>query len=289
MTVINTRLQSGVNAVRAQLLPPAIGLGCSRLGSTLSGCGGPEAVRLLRHALDAGVTLFDTANIYGQGESERLLGEALRGQRSKVTLVTKAGQRFTALQRAATLVKAPLRRLAQVVPSLRRNIASRRAGALPRDYSAAHLRQSIESSLRRLDTDRIDLFLLHSPSAEAIAQGEAFAMLNGLRAAGTLGGWGISVDDEAAARAALAVPDVAGLQLPLSVAAALRPELSRAAERGVALFMRELFASGPRDAATRQAAVEAALAYPGATALVGTTSIPHLDEALRFGRAPGRR
>lgn len=265
--------------------PPAIGLGCARLGSTLGGCRGTDAISLLHHALDMGVTSFDTADIYGQGESERLLGKALGGHRGRVTLVTKAGQRFTGLQRAATLVKRPLRQLSRIVPALQRGIANRRAAPLPRDYSPQHLRRSIEGSLRRLTTDRIDLFLLHSPSAEIIARGEAFAMLDRLRAAGLLGAWGISCDDASAARAALNVPEVAGLQLPLSVAEALRPELALAAERGVALFLRELFADAPADAIGRRAAITAALAYPGATALVGTTSAAHLDEALRFGAA----
>jgi aryl-alcohol dehydrogenase-like predicted oxidoreductase len=273
-------------APHAATAAPAIGLGCSRLGSTLGGCRGADAIRLLHHALDAGVTLFDTANIYGQGESEKLLGEAFRGRRNQVTLVTKAGQRFTALQRAVTLIKGPLRQVSSMVPALRRNIASRRGAPLPRDYSPAHLRQSVEGSLRRLGTDRIDMFLLHSPSAEAIEQGEAFAMLDGLNQAGKLGAWGISCDDAAAVKAALAVPQVAGLQLPLLVARTLRPELEAAAQRGVALFMREIFA-GQQDNAGRQAAVSAALAYPRATALVGTTSTTHLDEALRFGRAKG--
>jgi aryl-alcohol dehydrogenase-like predicted oxidoreductase len=262
-----------------------IGLGCSRLGSTLSNCRGAEAVRLLHHAIDHGVTLFDTADIYGQGESEALLGRALQGRRQGVTLVTKAGQRFTAMQRAVALAKGPLRQLSAAVPALRRGIANRRAASLPRDYSPAHLQRAIEGSLRRLRRDRIDLFLLHSPPEEAIRQGEAFGMLNDLRRAGKLGAWGISCDDAPAARAALAVRDVAGLQLPLDVAATMRTELAMAAERGVSLFMRELFAGGAHDAEARRAAVAAALAYPGATALVGTTSTAHLDEALRFGAA----
>lgn len=267
---------------------PLLGLGCSRLGSTLSGCSGADAVRLLHHALDAGVTLFDTADIYGQGESERLIGEALRGRRQGVTIVTKGGQRFTAAQRAATLVKRPLRMLAGMIPSLRRGIAGRRAAPLPRDYTPAHLRRAVEGSLRRLGTERIDLYLLHSPSAEDIRRGEAFPLLERLRAAGTIGAWGISVDDAEAARAALRLPELRGLQLPLAIAEDLRPELAAAAAGGVTFLMREIFAGGPRDAASRRAAMAAALSHPGATALVGTTSAAHLDEALASARAVGR-
>jgi aryl-alcohol dehydrogenase-like predicted oxidoreductase len=265
-----------------------IGLGCSRLGSTLSNCRGPEAVRLVHHALDQGVVLFDTADIYGQGESESLLGQALRGRRQGVVLVTKAGQRFTAAQRAVALAKAPLRQLSALVPALRRGIAARRAAALPRDYSPAHLQRALEGSLRRLGTEQVELFLLHSPSAEVIRHGEAFEILEKMRMAGKLGAWGVSCDDAPAVRAALAVPGLGALQLPLSVAAELRPELADAAGRGVSMLMREIFAGGAGDAAARRAAVAAALAYPSATALVGTTSAAHLDEALRSGAAARR-
>ncbi|WP_159993401.1 aldo/keto reductase [Roseomonas sp. 18066] len=264
-----------------------IGLGCSRLGSTLGGARGEEARHLLRHALAQGVTLFDTADIYGQGESERLIGAALGADRDRVTIVTKAGQRFTAAQRAVTLVKRPLGMLARALPGLKRGIASRRAASLPRDYSAAHLQRSIEGSLRRLRTDRIDLFLLHSPDAAAIETGEAVGLLEAQRQAGKLGGWGISVDDAAAGRAALRLAGMAGLQIPLTVAAELRPEIAAFTARGGHLLLREIFAGQPSGVGHRQAAIAAALAWPGATALVGTTSIPHLDEALQHaaGRA----
>lgn len=263
---------------------PRLGLGCSRLGSTLGGCTGEAAIRLVRHARDAGVRLFDTADIYGQGDSERLLGAALRDRRDEVVLVTKAGQRFTPAQRVATLAKAPLRRLAAVAPSLRAGIARHRSGSLPRDYSPAHLRRGIEGSLRRLGTGRIDLFLLHSPDAETLRRGEASAMLDDAVRSGLIGGWGVSCDDLDAAEVALSIPQLAGIQLPLSLAPALRDGLAAAAGRGVLVLLREIMA-GAADTAARRAAIRAALAHPGAVALVGTTSVPHLDEALGMAAA----
>ncbi|MFC3125979.1 aldo/keto reductase [Pseudoroseomonas globiformis] len=265
---------------RSNLRVSAIGLGCSRLGSTLSGCTGPVAEKLLHHALDAGVTLLDTANIYGQGESERLIGRAIHGRRDEVTLVTKAGQRFTAAQRVVALAKSPLRMLAQRVPSLRAAIANRRAGALPRDFSPGHVQSSVEASLRRLGTDRIDLFLLHSPDAEAIRRGETFTMLDGLVRAGKLRAWGISVDDVASAEAALAVPSVAALQIPLAVAREMRPALEAGAAQGIGFMMREIFTGAATQPGGRAAAIHASLFFPQAMALVGTTSSAHLDEAL---------
>lgn len=270
---------------RSGLSASILGLGCSRLGSTLSGCGGAAAEALLRHALDAGVTLFDTANIYGQGESERLIGRALAGRRDEVTIVTKAGQRFTATQRVVALAKSPLRQLARRLPGLRGAIASRRAAPLPRDYSPAHLQGAVEASLRRLRIERIDLFLLHSPSAEAILQGAPFELLDRLVQAGKLRAWGISCDDGAAAREALRLPSVAALQLPLNVAQAMRPALTQAASQGIGLMLREIFAGQAGDAAARAAALQAALQFEQAVALVGTTSAGHLDEAVEAARS----
>lgn len=273
---------------RSGLTASLLGLGCSRLGSTLSGCTGAAAERLLQHALAAGVTLFDTANIYGQGESERLIGAALRGRRDEAVIVTKAGQRFTTAQRMAALAKAPLRQMARRLPGLRDAIASRRAAPLPRDYSPRHLQGSIEASLRRLQTERIDLFLLHSPSAAAVERGEAFEMLGRLVQQGKLRAWGVSCDDAEGATAALRVPAMAALQIPLSVAQAMRPALEAAAAQGVGLMMREIFAGQAGTPAAREAALQAALGFPQAIALVGTTSAAHLDEALGFAQRTRR-
>jgi aryl-alcohol dehydrogenase-like predicted oxidoreductase len=271
----------------------AIGLGCSRLGSTL-GEGGPAAAdRLLRHALDAGVTLFDTADIYGQGDSERLLGAAIRRRRDGVVVMTKAGQRFTWAQRAAALAKAPLRSAARYLPVLRAEIAASRAARLPRDYRPERLRRAVEGSLRRLGTDRIEVFLLHSPSAEDLRDGTPFGALDRLVEAGKILAWGVSCDDAAAVGAALHLPFVSVVQLPLAVAAAPGTEglIAEASARGVGIVVRELFAKlpgGVADPAARRAAIAAALGVPGAAALIGTTRPRHLDEALAFA-APHER
>ena len=258
-----------------------VGLGCSRLGSTLSGCNGAAAQRLLDHAVDAGVRVFDSADIYGQGDSERLLGQALRGsRRDRAVVVTKAGQRFTIAQQAATLVKGPIRRLSTAVPGLRKGIAERRAARLPRDYSARHIRRAAEDSLRRLNTDHIDVLLLHSPSSSELAACESYALLDQLRREGLILRWGVSCDDAAAAIAALAISGMTALQLPLAVAETIRPALNSAIELGTSVFLRELFAAAPGDKTMREAALRSGLSFRGATMLVGTTNIEHLDEAL---------
>jgi aryl-alcohol dehydrogenase-like predicted oxidoreductase len=104
-----------------------VGLGCNNFGMRI---GAEESARVVHAALDAGVTFFDTADIYGATESEVFLGRALAGRRDSVVVATKFGMRIDA----------------------------KRQGAKP-DY----VRRAVEDSLQRLGTDRIDLYQLHQP------------------------------------------------------------------------------------------------------------------------------
>src|ERR1700694_526802 len=68
-----------------------IGFGCARIGGLFSGGTRAEVIGLLRRAFDHGITFFDTADMYAQGESERLVGEAFRANRDRVVIATKVG------------------------------------------------------------------------------------------------------------------------------------------------------------------------------------------------------
>ena len=74
-----------------------VGLGCSRFGSIGSGIGNRQAVMLIDRAYELGINLFDTASIYGQGDSERLLGKTLQRRRDQVVIVSKAGYELSAV------------------------------------------------------------------------------------------------------------------------------------------------------------------------------------------------
>ncbi|TPW91045.1 aldo/keto reductase, partial [Schumannella luteola] len=122
----------------SELLVSVVGLGCNNLGrpgtrtETLEG-----ATAVVTAALDAGVTFFDTADIYGSGYgvSETLLGEALRGRRDEAVVATKFGH--------------------QDYPSPLAELGPR--------GGRAYIRAAVEGSLARLRTDRIDLYQLHTP------------------------------------------------------------------------------------------------------------------------------
>lgn len=220
---------------------PRIGLGCSRTGSFNNPQTFAESRALFRLAMDLGVTLFDTANIYGQGDSERVLGQALRGMRNRATIVTKAGNTFSARMRLLRPFKPLLR------PLLAREgnanaVTSQRGGAMRSDWTTGALIDSLAGSLRRLGTDRVDIFLLHSPPAEILAGSDAPMALEKALASGMARAVGVAVDDIAALDAALDLPQVTALEVPWDVLDAIR-ETPRAAllqARGIAVIAREV-------------------------------------------------
>ena len=125
---------------RSGLRVSAVGLGCNNFGRAGTPTETLEGTRqVLDAALDAGVTFLDTADIYGRsfGMSETLMGEALEGRRDRVVLATKFGH-------------------TDFAPAVV-------GGA---KGSRAHIRRAVEESLRRLRTDWIDLYQLHTPDAE---------------------------------------------------------------------------------------------------------------------------
>ena len=131
----------------------AAGAGCWAIGGPWQFDGRPagwgavdddESIRAIRRGLELGITLFDTADVYGCGHSERVLGRAIAGHRDEVVLSTKFGLQFDEATRTG-------------------------AGA---DASPESVRRACEASLHRLGTDRIDLYQLHAGAdgrAEAAA------------------------------------------------------------------------------------------------------------------------
>ncbi|WJL95216.1 aldo/keto reductase [Microbacterium sp. ET2] len=120
------------------LLVSAVGLGCNNFGRPGTRTETIEGTRaVLDAAIDAGVTFLDTADMYGgdPGQSETLMGEALAGRRDQVVLATKFGHSGRDMGYGLSGAKA----------------------------SRAYIRRAVEASLRRLQTDRIDLYQLHTP------------------------------------------------------------------------------------------------------------------------------
>jgi aryl-alcohol dehydrogenase-like predicted oxidoreductase len=168
----------------------AIGLGCMGMSWAYeeSTRDDSESRDVLHAALDAGVTFIDTADIYGDGHNERLVGAALGGRRDEVFLATKAGL---------------------VVDDLR-------AKTLHRDGSPAHLRAAVDASLRRLGTDHIDLWYLHRVD-DAVPLTDSWAAMAEIVAAGKVRYLGLSEVSVEQATAAAAVHPVTAVQSELSL------------------------------------------------------------------------
>ncbi|HEX8066629.1 MAG TPA: aldo/keto reductase [Thermoleophilaceae bacterium] len=146
-----------------------IAFGTWALGSTWWGeTDDPDA--LIGRALELGITFFDTGDVYGQGANEEIVGRALRAAgRDRVQISTKFGY---------------------VLDSDRRQHSE---GERPHDWSPAHVRNALEGSLRRLGTDRVDLYQLHNPRMDAIESDELFAELDALRDEGKVRHYGVAL------------------------------------------------------------------------------------------------
>ena len=166
---------------RSGIEASAVGMGCWAIGGpwTLDGwqagwgtVDDAESTRAIHAALDLGVTLFDTAANYGSGHSEKILGAALNGRRNDVVIVTKFGYDVDEVARTVTPYGA-----SEAVSD-----------------AASHVRADLEKSLRRLDTDYVDVYLLHVWALELDRALAARDVLEELVAEGKVRTYGWSTD-----------------------------------------------------------------------------------------------
>ncbi len=230
---------------KTDLLVSEFGLGCERIGGIFQGDAGC-IVNLLSAARDAGINFFDTADMYSQGESEALIGRAFRGLRGRVVIASKAGYCLPKRRRLAARLKPILRPVIRLLGIRRERLSAATRGALAQDFSPAYLRKAVEGSLRRLRTDYLDLFQLHSPPADVVERGEWEPALEGLKRAGKIRYYGVSCDTMEAGLAALRYPGVSSLQFPLNLLErrAIEALLPQARAIGVAGIARECLANG---------------------------------------------
>ncbi len=121
------------------------------------------AADVLNTAYEHGINFFDTADVYGNGRSEELIGKILKDRRDKIVISSKYGNR------------------------------ENEEGKWFKDLSAEWMVKSLEGSLRRLDTDYIDLYMLHSPSAEYLLDDELVEALEKQKQLGKIRSWGVSL------------------------------------------------------------------------------------------------
>ena len=129
-----------------------------------------EAVALLREALALGITTFDAADTYGNGRSEEQLAKAFAAQRDKVVYATKFGYDWY-------------------------HHAGERKGQneIPQDFSPEFVRYALEQSLRRLQTDYIDIYQMHNARLEQVDDGALIELLEQFKSEGKIRTWGVAL------------------------------------------------------------------------------------------------
>jgi aryl-alcohol dehydrogenase-like predicted oxidoreductase len=230
---------------RTDLNVSEFGLGCARIGGIFQR-DPADFLELLSAALDAGINFFDTADMYSQGESEMLLGRAFKGRRDQIVIASKAGYVLPAQRRILARFKPLVRPLIGLLGLGRHHLPGAVRGSPVQNFSPAHLTRAIEGSLRRLGTDRLDLFQLHSPPAAVVELGAWVETLDGLKRAGKIRYYGISCDSIEAALAALGHSGISSIQVAINLLerGAVDAVLPRARELGVAVIARECLANG---------------------------------------------
>ncbi|KQT71980.1 MULTISPECIES: aldo/keto reductase [unclassified Microbacterium] len=191
-----------------------IGLGTWQLGPDWGGVSEDEALAVLAASADAGVTLFDTADVYGDGRSEEIIGKFLNDTAATgITVATKMG---------------------------------RREDQVPENYTMENFRGWIDRSRRLLGTDTLDLVQLHCPPSAVIDDDATYDALDQLVAEGVIAAYGASVETMEQALSALRRPNLSNLQIIFNPFR-LKPldeVLPMAAEKNVAVLARVPLASG---------------------------------------------
>ncbi|MFD0787598.1 aldo/keto reductase, partial [Micromonospora azadirachtae] len=161
-----------------------VGLGAWQLGADWGTVTEDDAMAVLSAAVDAGVTFIDTADVYGDGRSEQLIGRFLRAHPDAgLTVATKMG---------------------------------RRVEQRPEAYTLAHFREWTDRSRANLGMDTLDLVQLHCPPTAVFADDTVFDALDTLVAEGAIGAYGVSVETCDQALTAIARPGVASVQIILN-------------------------------------------------------------------------
>lgn len=191
-----------------------VGLGTWQLGADWGDVSEGDALAVLEASAEAGVTFYDTADVYGDGRSEQLVGRFVADHPDAgFTVATKMG---------------------------------RRAEQVPANYVEANFRQWIDRSRRNLGTDRLDLVQLHCPPSAVIDSDATYEVLDALVDEQVVAAYGVSVETTDQALSAIARPHVASIQIILN-AFRMKPldeVLPAAQAAGVGIIARVPLASG---------------------------------------------
>jgi aryl-alcohol dehydrogenase-like predicted oxidoreductase len=192
----------------------AVSFGAWAIGGTWGTVDDQESLAALHRCLDLGVNFFDTADVYGDGRSERLLARLRKERREPFYIATKAGRRLERQDAAA--------------------------------YNRQNLTAFLERSLRNLDTETIDLLQLHCPPQQVYYMPEVFDILDDFVKAGRLRFYGVSVEKVEDGLKAIEFPAVQSVQIIFNIFRQRPSELffGQAARRRVGIIARVPLSSG---------------------------------------------
>lgn len=191
-----------------------ISFGAWAIGGAWGSVDDKESMAALHAALDGGVNFFDTADVYGDGRSERLLAKLKKERKEQFYIATKSGRRLPAQTTAG--------------------------------YSRKNLTAFVHRSLKNLNTDTIDLLQLHCPPTEVYYRPEVFGLLDDLVKAGKLRHYGVSVEKVEEGLKAIEFPNLQSVQIIFNIFRQRPAELFfvEAQKRKVGILARVPLASG---------------------------------------------
>ena len=192
-----------------------IGFGAWQIGGSWGDVSEADGRAALEAALDAGVTFIDTADVYGDGRSEKIIANVLKARGGARPMVaTKAGRRLDP------------------------HVAD--------GYTKANLESFIDRSLKNLEVDSLDLVQLHCPPTEVLYRPDVFGALDELRQAGKIKNYGVSVEKVEEALKAIEYPDVTSIQIIYNIFRQRPADLffTEAKRKNIAVIVRVPLASG---------------------------------------------
>jgi len=191
-----------------------IGLGCWQIGGSWGSVTERDAREVLKKALDRGVNFFDTADMYGDGRSEKFLGEFIKTTSEEIFVSTKSGRRWR--------------------PDY------------PKGYKQHYVEEFIDRSLLNLGVDCIDLLQLHCPPSEICSKKETYEMMDEIVKKGKIKYYGVTVHKLSDAFEAIKFPNVKSIQIVFNIFRQKPAEifLKKAKKRKVGVIARGPLASG---------------------------------------------
>jgi aryl-alcohol dehydrogenase-like predicted oxidoreductase len=192
----------------------AVSFGAWAIGADWGTVNDKDSLSALHRAIDLGVNFIDTADVYGDGRSERLVAQLRQDRREKIYIATKAGRRLSPHTADG--------------------------------YNRRNLTRFVERSLKNLKTDALDLLQLHCPPVEVYYRPEVFGVLDDLVAQGKLHHYGVSVEKVEEALKAIEYPNVKTVQIIFNIFRQRPAELffEQAQKRKVGILARVPLASG---------------------------------------------